>query len=125
MIKSLRINATETTPFVLLDQENNNFLIHGKSYSDESIYFFTPIFEWIDNYLQEPNPESTLVIELTFFNSSTIKHLLSIFFKFECIASDGIDLKIKWICNKHDDYIIQKIHEINQVTTLKSELVLY
>ena len=49
----LHIEGTEDTPEVLLDSGNNTFSISGRSFPENAIEFYEPIFAWLQKYLRK------------------------------------------------------------------------
>ena len=51
MLESFKFQETEDKPWVNLDQKNNIFEIGGKSLPEDSSEFYSPILEWISEYV--------------------------------------------------------------------------
>ena len=49
----IEINASKSTPKVVLDSENSQYLIEGQSYPENSSSFYKPIINWINDYMNE------------------------------------------------------------------------
>lgn len=84
----LIIAASEETPGINFDKENNKFLIFGKSFPEEARRFFDPVFYWLLEYVKEPNEETKFEIRLEYYNSATSTMLLELFYILEKIISD-------------------------------------
>ncbi|MFA6402031.1 MAG: DUF1987 domain-containing protein [Salinivirgaceae bacterium] len=99
----LKLNGTETTIGVLLDKANGIFEFSGKSRPENVIGFFEPIFEWIESYEQEPNPETIFSFKLDYYNSSSAKVLLRLLVRLEDMLEKGNDVKIHWYYRISDE----------------------
>ena len=79
------------TPFINFDTSSGNFDLKGKSIPENSVLFYKPLFEWLDNYVQNPNSKTTLNIQLDYFNTSSSKCIVDLFKKLEQITRDHIE----------------------------------
>ena len=76
----LRIPDTPTSPEIILDKEQNRLEFYGKSLPEDSNEFYSPIISWLKEYVVSPNRETVVLFKLDYFNSSTSKKLLDIFY---------------------------------------------
>jgi hypothetical protein len=95
MIPVLYIEATKDTPKILFDPENNQFEISEKSLPEDAIGFFQPVFDWLNQYIDNPNGENTFVFYLDYYSTSTAKQLTKIFYLLEKL-SEKTQVKIIW-----------------------------
>ena len=95
MMPVLYIEATKDTPRVIFDAEKNQFEITEKSLPEDAVGFFQPIFDWLNQYIDQPNPENTFVFYLDYFSTSTAKQLSKVFFLLEKL-SEKSQVKIIW-----------------------------
>jgi hypothetical protein len=93
---ALKIEATVDTPGIILDPKNNHFEISGKSYPEDTKEFFAPILAWMDLYTSSPNPETTFIFKLKYFNSSSYKPIFDILTKLETIAKKNCKVNVEW-----------------------------
>ena len=113
----LYIEATNDTPKVIFDPENNHFEISDKSLPEDAIGFFQPIFDWLNQYIDEPKNENTFVFALEYFSTSTAKQLTKIFFLLDKL-SEKAPVKMRHIGVKESfgqvgtkDYL-QKVYHL-------------
>jgi hypothetical protein len=98
---SYSLEKTPKTPFVKFDAGSGVFEITGKSIPENSTQFYQPIYAWLDNYIQNPAPKTTLTIQLDYFNTSSSKCIADLFKKLELISKNGKgEVSITW---KHDE----------------------
>ncbi len=95
MMPVLFIEETKDTPKVIFDAEKNQFEITGKSLPEDAVGFFQPLFDWINQYIDNPNPENTFVFNLEYFSTSTAKQLSKVFFLLEKL-SENATVKVVW-----------------------------
>ena len=73
--------ATETTPLVTLNHENGELTIEGNAIPDNAEEFFDPILTWLEEYTKNTTVKTTLNLKLHYFNVSSSKRILFIFYK--------------------------------------------
>lgn len=91
----LFIEATKDTPRILFDAQKNQFEISEKSLPEDAIGFFQPVFDWLNQYIDNPNEKSTFVFFLEYFSTSTAKQLTKIFYLLEKL-SEKSNVNIIW-----------------------------
>lgn len=123
MIEKLDIKGTRDTPEITLDAENNIFEIKGNSLPENSINFFTPIFEWIEEYVKSPNESTLLICNLEYFNSSSAKMIYQVFIELGKIKETGNNVKIIWHYESGDVLIEEKGLEYQGILDIPFELI--
>jgi len=123
MLTKLEIEETRDTPHINFDPENNHFTISGNSLPEDSTRFFTPVFEWVEKYAQNPNKLTQINCELEYFNSSSAKMLYELFFQFQELSKKGFDVKILWHYESGDVLIEEKGLEFQAVLDIPFEMI--
>jgi hypothetical protein len=102
-MEALRIQETHKTPEVLFDPKNEVFEIKGKSIPDDAELFFESILSWIEDYVSNPNENTVIKIDLEYFNISSSKRILFMFYKLNELKEKGKNIKIIWHYNEEDE----------------------
>jgi len=95
MLSALFIEETEDTPKVHLDKEKGIFEISKKSLPEDAISFYKPVFEWINEYIDNPNPITNFVFFFEYFSTSTAKQLSKLMILLEKLR-DFSEVHILW-----------------------------
>ena len=95
-IKPLITKGTKEYPNIILDAEKGVFTFSGKSLPEDATVFFTPIFDWIDEYEKNPNDSTVVVFKMFYYNTSSAKAILDILEKFSDIANENCHVSVKW-----------------------------
>ncbi len=106
MEKLLR-EPTDNTPAVVLDPTRNTFKISGKVLPKDVDAFFEPILDWIDQYIQHPNPNTCLELDLYAFNISSSKRILFLLYKLNDLHQKGHKVSVKWYYKEGDDDMLE------------------
>lgn len=92
------------TPLINFDPASGNFEVQGKSIPENSAHFYKPVYDWLDQYVQNPAPTTTLNIQLDYFNTSSSKCIVDLFKKLELIVKNGKGAAvINWKHDENDD----------------------
>ncbi|MCB9196834.1 MAG: DUF1987 domain-containing protein [Flavobacteriales bacterium] len=102
-MESLFIAPTETTPKIDFNYANGVFSIEGKAINSEPEEFFRPVLEWLDEYSAEPNASTQVTVKLDYFNISSSKRILFIFYKLNELIDAGHDVSVKWFYHEDED----------------------
>jgi len=86
--------ATDATPEVNFDKISGDFRIIGKSFWENTDALYKPMLDWLEEvYLPNPADQTTLTIELDYFNTATAKALLGIFNMLARLETKGKTLR--------------------------------
>lgn len=107
----LIIESSIETPEIVLDKKTNTFMFKGKSLPENPITFYSPVLEWLENYSNDPNPETQVNFMMVYFNTSSSKIILDILKRFEMIKKSGHNVTVNW-CFREDDEEMLEAGEI-------------
>ena len=122
MSTSIKLNATEDTPSIVLDREKNEFIISGRSLPEDPSEFYRPVLTWIKAYVKQPNPVTEFNLKMEYFNSSSVKQIVTILVILSEIAKAGKEIKIIWHYKEDDDLMKIKGKEIKSIIAIPFEL---
>lgn len=97
-MERLLIAATQKTPLVHMDANKGLIEIKGRSTPEDTDLVFGPIFEWLNEYLKEPQKKTTVNLHFEYFNSSTTKALMRLINTLIPLSKkEGYELEINWL----------------------------
>ena len=101
----LVIEETPKTPGIILDPANGSILIKGRCFPENSLAFYQPVLEAMDEYANAPKDYTKMTIQLDYFSTSSSKCILDLFKKLENIIKKGKTAEIYWLYEDKDDNI--------------------
>jgi hypothetical protein len=113
----LLIEQTYQTPSVILDPEKNAFEIRGNSMPNNPHAFYTPIMEWLDDYVANSNPETVFTFRLNYQNSSSKKMFHQMLKSLDRIHHSGKKISIDWQYPEDDEELLQSGLEFKKIFT--------
>lgn len=133
-MESVRIEATENNPLVILDVEKNHIEFEGDSRPEDVRKFYLPILNWLDNYHQliaqkvtenDQNIYVSCSFRFEYFNSSSAKYIMDIIDKLGNINNikNTIKLTINWYYDEMDDDMLDAGQELEDIVGIKFNYV--
>ena len=95
------------TPTVLLDPVKGLLEIKGRSNPENSLEFYTPVIEWIDEYVKAPAEKSSINIQLEHFNTSSSKVILDMFKRLEVLLETHHEAIVNWYYETDDEEVLE------------------
>lgn len=120
-METLHIEATEETPEVLLDAENNKFCISGRSLPEDSVAFYEPIFDWLRKFSEEAEQDIDFEFFMEYFNTSSAKQIAKVFLLLEKLSEKAF-VQIIWKYKKSDPDMMASGMRFSKLLSLEFEL---
>src|SRR5687767_13976738 len=115
-------NPSEDVPSIKLDAASGLFEITGRSLPEDATGFYVPVIQWMLGYSRSPNPETTFIFRLEYFNTSSAKQLFKIMNILQEISKEK-PVKIKWHYDKGDNDMLSSGERYSRLTGLNFELI--
>ena len=107
-MESLAIEATKSSPHIHFDAENHILEIKGESYPENAAKFYTPIFSWLEAYIEELEDNvATVNLEINYINSSSSKILMNFFDMLEEAVETGKKILVNWHYHEDNDTALE------------------
>ncbi len=124
-MEALDIRATNDTPKVLLDPENDVFEISGRSLPEDVVSFYQPVLDWLDEYKENPLENTEFVFKYIYFNTATSKLVQDILIKLEEIKETGHAVKVVWYYEQDDEDMEDLGEEFSENVDIPFEMISY
>ncbi len=123
-MSAYKTEQTVKTPFINLDAATGSFELRGKSIPENSVIFYKPMMEWLENYIQHPAAKTVLTIQLDYFNTSSSKCIVDLFKKLELISKNGKgEATINWLYNEEDEDMQEAGEDYQSIIKIPFQLV--
>jgi hypothetical protein len=124
-MEALDIKATNDTPRVLFDPDNNLFEISGRSLPEDVVTFYQPILDWLDEYSRTPLKKTDFVFKYIYFNTATSKLVQDILIKLEHLQEKGSEVKVSWYYEQDDEDMLDLGIEFKENVNIGFEIIGY
>ena len=122
-MENINIQPSQKTPTINFDSSSGVLEISGRSIPENSVEFYRPVLEWLDNYNNSPATSTEFIFKLEYFNTSSSKCILDIFRKLELVAKSGSDIKIKWYFDEDDEDMQESGEDFQEIINLPFEMI--
>ena len=121
-MEQLKIKGTEDSPNVIFSKEENKFCISGKSMPEDTKEFYLPIKEWLNNYFISPNDETCFEFEMIYFNTSSSKMILDIFYILKDAIDNNHNVKVKWDWQEDDEEMVEAGEDFAEIVEIPVDI---
>lgn len=106
-MKPLIIEESNLTPGIIFNAEEGKLEMKGRSIPENSLEFYHPVYEWLDEYIESPCSKTVVHLHFDYFNTSSSKCILDILKRIDKIDAKGYDVLIKWFYDKSDEDMME------------------
>ncbi|MDY6801439.1 MAG: DUF1987 domain-containing protein [Bacteroidota bacterium] len=122
-MESISIEGTPKTPAVSFNAETGVIEIKGRSIPENSIEFYRPLVEWLEEYSKNPKKLTTVNIQLEYFNTSSSKCILDVFKKLESIKKARNDVIINWYYEEDDEDMLEAGEDYESIIRIPFKMI--
>ena len=117
--------GTYITPTVNFSQKNALCEISGESFLEETSKFYSPLIDWIKNYIRNINKPLTFNLKLTYFNTSTSKWILNILNTLKEFEQNKGSVTVNWYYLEDDIDMQDDIEDYQLDTGIKINKIIF
>ncbi len=122
-MEPISIAGTPKTPTVSFDASKGKVEIKGRSIPENSIEFYKPLVDWLEEYLSTPAQLTEVNIQLEYFNTSSSKCILDVFKKLEAIYKSGNEVVINWYYEEDDEDMLEAGEDYQSIIKIPFKMV--
>ena len=120
-METLKISKTDDTPEIILDKTHGIFEISGRSLPEDSVEFYSSVFQWLQHYSKEPNLATEFVFKLEYVNTASSKMVQDILSALEKIKG----VTIVWYHFEDDEDMKDMGQELSELVEIPFEFKTY
>ncbi len=121
-MEPITIAGTPKTPTVSFEP-SGKVEIKGRSIPENSIAFYKPLVDWLEEYMQNPATKTEVNIQLEYFNTSSSKCILDVFKKLEAIYKSGNDVAISWYYEEDDEDMLEAGEDYQSIIKIPFKMI--
>lgn len=122
-MEALHIEATERTPEVILDKDQEVFQIIGESTPEDIYKLYDRVLTWMNHYKAEPNEHTVFFFGYTYFNTASIQMIYEILKVLREIQDSGNKVLVKWGYQEGDDDNYEQAEEFADLIEIDFEFI--
>lgn len=117
------IESTPKTPLVKFIPEKGIIEIKGRSIPENSIEFYKPLVDWLDEYARNPLAKTLVNVQLEYFNTSSSKCILDVFKKLETIHKSNHEVTINWYYEEDDEDMLEAGEDYESIIKVPFKMI--
>ena len=106
-MEKISIEGTPKTPTIITDSGQGLVEIAGRSNPENSVEFYKPLMDWVDEYVKAPGQKTTVNIKLEHFNTSSSKMILDVFKRLEPVLDAKREIIVNWYYEEDDEELLE------------------
>jgi hypothetical protein len=122
-MEPIYIEGTPKTPEVKFDPEKGVVEIKGRSIPENSIEFYKPLIDWLEEYAKSPLEKTQVNVHLEYFNTSSSKCILDVFKKLEAIHKNKYDVMIHWYYEEDDEDMLEAGEDYESIIRVPFKMI--
>lgn len=122
-MENLVIEGTPKTPTIKFEPGDGKLLIQGRSIPENSIEFYKPLIDALESYSTSPKDNTSVEIELEYFNTSSSKCILDVFKKLEKINAEKDGVIINWHYEEDDEDMLEAGEDYQAIINIPFKMV--
>ena len=120
-METIKITGNMKTPTILLDPNTGLMELAGRSIPENTESLYKPLLEWVEEYVKNPAPSTTVNIKFEYFNSSSAKYLIRFLEFVAQLKKVGKPLVINWFYE--DDELFEYGQDYQDVLEMKFNFI--
>ena len=122
-MSALIIEGTKNTPAVVFDPSVGRYLISGISTPMNAMEFYTPLMEWIKSNRSIIGNNAIFTVELSYYNSASMKTLLMTLQEVKAGRDEGLDWGIDWVVDDEDEFMQEGAESYQELLDFEFNIV--
>jgi len=122
-MEPLLIEGTQKTPAVKFNPDQGALEVKGRSIPENSIEFYKPLVDWLENYSENPAGKTIVNVHLEYFNTSSSKCILDVFKKLESIHKSNNEVLINWYYEEDDEDMLEAGEDYESIIRVPFKMI--
>jgi hypothetical protein len=122
-MEPLIIEGTPKTPSIKFDGDTGVIEIKGRSIPENSIEFYKPLVDWLEEYAKNPGKQTKVNMHLEYFNTSSSKCILDVFKKLEAIHKNKNEVIINWYYEEDDEDMLEAGEDYESIIRVPFKMI--
>ena len=124
-MEKFNLLGTARTPTIELDNQQGKILLEGRSSPENAKEFYQPVIDWLDEYVKNPAENTSMVINLEHFNTSSSKFLMEVFRRMRYLSDNDYKYDITWMYEEDDLEMLDTAETYEVMTGMRFKKVSY
>ncbi|MDX1651782.1 MAG: DUF1987 domain-containing protein [Brumimicrobium sp.] len=120
---NLNMEGSPKTPTINFDATTGVLEVKGRSIPENSVEFYKPLNEWVEEYSKAPQAVTVFDVKLEYFNTSSSKCILDLFKLLESIDGKGTKVTVNWYFEEDDEDMEEAGEDYQAIISLPFKMI--
>ena len=102
------ITPSKQKPDLQFNAEKGDLMIAGQSLPENATLLYGSVLEWIEEYVKNPAPKTTMSFKMKYYNTASSKMFFSIIKRMNALYNTGADVEIDWYYQQDDEDMLDQ-----------------
>jgi hypothetical protein len=117
------LDPSPKTPLIDFNGETGVLELRGRSIPENSVEFYAPLTEWLIDYGDSAQGQTTVEMKLEYFNTSSSKCILDFFKQLERINGNSTSVHVNWYFEKDDEDMAEAGEDYEAIVALPFSII--
>lgn len=117
------MEGSPKTPTINFDATTGVLEVKGRSIPENSVEFYKPLNDWVEEYSKSPQSETTFDVKLEYFNTSSSKCILDLFKLLESLNGNGTKVNVNWYFEEDDEDMEEAGEDYQAIISLPFKMI--
>jgi len=122
-MNTIRIEKTNNTPSVYIDENNMLCRIEGSSYPEDAHEIYQYVLDWLSRVQDSSASQVIVEFDYDFLNSISHKKVWQILQQLKQFHNNGRTVKVKWFFEENDEDIMEAGEDLSELMNIPFELI--
>lgn len=122
MEQEFKTDESNDKPLISLNRSTGSLYFKGRSLPEDAYAFYKPVLDWLTEYSASPAAETTLIIDLEYFNTASAKQIFKTV-SIVCEMAKSHKTCIKWHYDEGDRDMFASGERFSKLCGMPFELV--
>lgn len=119
----IRIEKTNNTPSIFIDQANMLCRIEGSSFPEDAYEVYQHVLDWLSRVGDDIDTELVVEFDYDFLNSISHKKVWQILHELKQLYKMGKQVKVVWYYDENDEDIMEAGEDLAELMNIPFELI--
>ncbi len=119
----IRIEKTNNTPSIYIDQANMLCRIEGSSFPEDAYEVYQHVLDWLSKVGDNIDNELVVEFDYDFLNSISHKKVWQILHELKQLYKIGKQVKVMWYYDENDEDIMEAGEDLAELMNIPFELI--
>jgi hypothetical protein len=122
-MEKFRLEGSPKTPEIDFNGDTGILELRGRSIPENSVEFYAPLNEWLEEYAKQANESTTLDMKLEYFNTSSSKCILDLFKRLEKMNGGVTTVHVNWYFETEDEDMAEAGEDYQAIVELPFSII--